>query len=208
MANSVPIIADYKPYIIGTNHLLYNAPATVRHIALLLSKQRGRFQTAMVEAYDPKKAQKTDVELVIGIDPATGEVECKGFGSNPHSFYAALVRCLRTNKIPFSTAYSDKDSFSIQLPDDCFDTPTMVREKLDQAGRDFCAKIDPIILERVNDKRPDLIVIGSAHADFLRARLASCEYIFVKDIVAGRQWLGEMKARIEQAIRHAQSKNV
>ncbi len=94
---------NYKPHIVGTNHLLYNLDATIPHIQSL-----GEIKPVMLEAYDPNDDSPP---LAIDLAKVGGDIEIIGIKSSPNVFYGEYIN----KNIPNSSYVFVDDKEKIEL---------------------------------------------------------------------------------------------
>ena len=101
---------EYRPGIIGTNHLTYNTPATIRHIENL-----GRtIRRVMLECFDTADTG-SDFEMEFEIDQQE-RLYIAGLRVNPNPFYRAMLAYFgQADNVDISFAYSKEENLYSSL---------------------------------------------------------------------------------------------
>jgi len=154
--------------------MIYNLGATIKNVESL-----SQVNSVMLECFDPK-----DTDPAISFNMATGDLR-----SNPNPFYRGLNEYFLGRGISPEFAYSTSEFKGIQVnEEDIVDHEGSVNELLDKKAKEWSRRVDPVILERVLQKRPELIIIGSAHANFLCDKLEVSDYMVIEDTVTAQKY--------------------
>lgn len=198
-------MAEYRPDIIGTNHLTYNIPATMRHIGNLSRPP----DHVMLECLDPSDTGK-DFEIEIGIGDDE-EIYLTGLRTNPNPFFRAMRKYFQAKNIRLSFAYSKEENpYSSLQTSEATEVSEYAIERPFDDLRDLQQKfndhINPIILGRVLMYRPDIILIGSAHGEYLHQNISESTYLVVHDGQAEQAYMDELLKNIEHGIPNLMSR--
>jgi len=172
---------EYKPHIIGTNHLPYNVKKTIKHINSL----DGTLKKLMLESYDPED-KGPSVEFSFGVSERG--VEFSGARSNPNVFYGRLFECFKEG-IHICFAYDPIHKIEIKDFDARIDDPV---RSVEVAAAKFNERVNPIILNSVLEQMPDAIVIGNTHGRFLAEKIPQGIYTNVEDRLKGAIWTANL----------------
>ena len=72
--------------------------------------------------------------------------------------------------------------------------------KLKGQQQKFDTEINPVILQRVLERRPDTIIIGSAHGEYIHRVVTGSSYIFVDDEQAAQIYMSEMMNKMRHTL--------
>ncbi len=179
-------MSTYSPYILGTNHNPYNVVATIAHVHSL----DRTVKKIMLECYDPALR---DPALAFTFDFSRGGVRLVGFKNNPSVFYGHIYRHFRS-RASLCFAYSRADTISEIIANVDPQTHDSV-EQVEALAQEFGRVINPLILERVDYEKPDLIIIGSSHGEYLRDNIPHSTYVHIEDNSRRALWVKRVMAR-------------
>jgi len=159
----------------------------------------------MLESFDPNDSDG-DFEIQLATDES-GQIYLAGLSTNLNPFFRDLVEYFRRGKANVSFAYSKEENIYRSRS---FELTELTEQGFDKAVSDlrtlqasFGTYINPIILGRVLEGRPDMIIIGSSHGEFLHRNLLGSAYAFVDDEEAGQAYIDGVIRNMKRAIKRS-----
>ena len=164
---------NYHPYILGTNHLSYNVEATISYVDSLDLK----IKKVMLEMFN---SNDTTNEFIFEFVRTDAGLELESIRNNPNVFYSALVDYFNSRQIEMCFAYSEVDPVTEIKAVVDFNSNNYL-DLVASRAKEFSDEMDPLILKRVLQQSPDLIIIGSAHGEYLNNQISGSNYVYVDD---------------------------